>query len=209
MGFWTRIVSKIKSTSKKVVSVIQPKIKPTQQMWFECELDKEPAKIKEIENVINRILQNKEKYKKVSDAVQVPVWVIAGIHFRESSLNFRANMVNGQPLGQVTTIVPKGLGPWRTWEQAAVDAFKRRKYDPSWSVAQWLDFCEAYNGMGYRRRGLTSPYVWGYTNQSAELGKFVRDGVFDPNHEVSRPGIAALLEYAVQNKIEEISGSIV
>lgn len=209
MGFWNRIVSKIKSTSKKVTSIVQPKINPTQQMWVECELDKEPKKIKEIKAIIDRIMKSKEKYQKVSEAVQVPFWVIAGIHFRESSLNFNANMVNGQHLGQVTTIVPKGLGPWKTWEQAAVDAFKRRKYDPSWSVAQWLDFCEAYNGMGYRKRGITSPYVWAYTNQSAEFGKFVKDGVFDPNHEVTRPGIAALLEYAVQNKIEEFSGPIV
>lgn len=207
-----RILSKISNHSgdlkDKGLQLVRPTIRPTPQMWFECELDKESHKLNEIVYVVNKIQKNINRYLTVAEKTGVPVWVMSGIHFRESSLSFEKNMVNGQELGRRTTIVPKGLGPWRTWEASALDAFKRRTYDVNWSIPEWLDFCEKYNGTGYRSRGLTSPYVWGYTNQSDEMGKYVRDHVFDFRAENKRPGIAAILEYSVNNKIEVISGKV-
>jgi lysozyme family protein len=60
-----------------------------------------------------------------------------------------------------------------------------------WSLALQLFRLEAYNGFGYRFRGLASPYLWSFSDRY-ERGKFVRDGVFDPN-AVSRQSGAAVL----------------
>jgi hypothetical protein len=51
---------------------------------------------------------------------------------------------------------------------------------------------EQYNGLGYAARGRPSPYIWSGTNQYRS-GKYVRDGVYDPNVSDSQPGCAGLL----------------
>jgi lysozyme family protein len=187
-----------------IKEVVKPSLRPTVDMWVNCILDPEQNKLDEIKGIINKALTNAHRYWLVAKATGVPVWVVFGIHFRESSMNFLCNMVNGQPLNRVTTIVPIGVGPWPTWEDAAIDAFKRRKYDVNWSVSEWLDFIERYNGIGYRSRGLPSPYVWGYTNQSDEHGKYIRDHVFDYSSECRRPGVAALLTYCIDHQITDL-----
>ena len=52
---------------------------------------------------------------------------------------------------------------------------------------------EQYNGLGYAARGRPSPYVWSGTDQYRS-GKYVRDGVYDPNVVDSQPGCAGLLK---------------
>ena len=51
---------------------------------------------------------------------------------------------------------------------------------------------EEYNGLGYASRGVPSPYVWSGTDQYRS-GKYVRDGVYDPNAVDSQLGCAGLL----------------
>jgi hypothetical protein len=58
---------------------------------------------------------------------------------------------------------------------------------------------ERYNGLGYAAGPLKgkyppmpSPYVWAGTNQQVK-GKYVRDGVFDPNHMDTQLGVAGLI----------------
>jgi lysozyme family protein len=51
---------------------------------------------------------------------------------------------------------------------------------------------EEYNGLGYAARGVPSPYVWSGTDQYRS-GKYVRDGVYDPNAVDSQLGCAGLL----------------
>jgi hypothetical protein len=46
--------------------------------------------------------------------------------------------------------------------------------------------------LGYSRKGVPSPYVWAKTNQY-RAGKYVADGVYDPNHVDTQNGCAALL----------------
>ena len=51
---------------------------------------------------------------------------------------------------------------------------------------------EEYNGLGYASRGVPSPYVWSGTDRYRS-GKYVRDGVYDPNTVDSQLGCAGLL----------------
>jgi hypothetical protein len=92
--------------------------------------------------------------------------------------------------------VPAGRGPFKSWEDAAVDALNNcapyagRNRD--WSIGALLTKLEEYNGLGYAARGVPSPYVWAGTDQYRS-GKYVRDGVYDPNVIDSQAGCAGLL----------------
>lgn len=153
----------------------------------------------QIEAQAAKIRANRSRYEAVSDKTGVPWDVIAVIHYRESSNNFGGVLHNGEHIigtGRKTTLVPKGRGPFTTWEDAAIDAlvncapYAARNKD--WSIGKTLDLLEAYNGLGYRKKGLPSPYLWAGTDQY-ERGKYVADGKFDPNVVDKQLGTAALL----------------
>ena len=65
-----------------------------------------------------------------------------------------------------------------------------------WSVTGALDRWERYNGLGYRKFNINSPYLWSYTNQYSK-GKFVADGKFDANAVSAQCGAAAMLRELV------------
>ena len=147
-----------------------------------------------------RIEENRTRYEAVSAATGVPWDVIGAIHYRESSGSFAGVLHNGQKIigtGKKTTIVPKGRGPFNTWEEAAVDALMNCSpyagKNRDWSIAGTLDLLERYNGLGYRKMGLPSPYLWAGTDQYVK-GKYVADGKFDPDHIDKQLGVAALLK---------------
>lgn len=146
-----------------------------------------------------KIEANRGRYELVSKATGVPWDVIGVIHYRESSGHFAGVLHNGQRIigtGKKTTLVPKGRGPFATWEAAAIDALANchphLAKNKDWSLANALDKLEAYNGLGYRKKGMPSPYLWAGTDQY-EKGKYVADGKFDPNHVDQQLGVAALL----------------
>jgi len=146
-----------------------------------------------------KITANRSRYEAVSAKTGVPWDVIGVIHYRESACDFAGVLHNGQKIigtGKKTTIVPKGRGPFKSWEEAAIDAlmncspFLAKRKD--WSLGATLDALEAYNGLGYRNKGLPSPYLWAGTDQYVK-GKYVSDGKFDPNHVDPQLGVAPLL----------------
>ena len=146
-----------------------------------------------------KIAAKRSRYEAVSKATGVPWDVIGVIHYRESSGDFAGVLHNGQKIigtGKKTTIVPKGRGPFTSWEEAAYDAlvdcapWAGRNKD--WSVGGTLDLLERYNGLGYRNKGLPSPYLWAGTDQYVK-GKYVADGKYDPNHVDKQLGVAPIL----------------
>lgn len=150
-------------------------------------------------NEAAKIEANRARYEVVSKATGVPWDVIGVIHYRESSNDFRGVLHNGQRIigtGRKTTLVPKGRGPFSTWEQAAIDALADchpyMAKNKDWSIGTTLDKLEAYNGLGYRNKGLPSPYLWAGTDQY-QKGKYVADGKYDPNHVDQQLGVAAIL----------------
>jgi len=147
-------------------------------------------------DVARRLISAKASYQQVSVQTGVPWWFIAVVHERESSQNWHSSLAQGDPWNEVSVHVPAGRGPFSSWEEAAVDAlvncapFAARNKD--WSIGGTLTMLEEYNGLGYANRGIASPYVWSGTNQYTS-GKYVRDGVFDPDVVDRQLGCAGLL----------------
>ncbi len=141
--------------------------------------------------------ENRSRYDEVEKRLQIPWYVVGIIHSLEAGFNFSGHLHNGDPLRARTWQVPAGRPlewlPPTDWIASAADALAMKKYDnqPDWSIAQMLYRFEKYNGFGYRRRGIESPYLWSFSNQYIK-GKYVKDGVWDPN-AVSRQCGAALL----------------
>ncbi|WP_316178085.1 MULTISPECIES: hypothetical protein [unclassified Bradyrhizobium] len=146
--------------------------------------------------VARRLAASKARYQVVSAQTGVPWYVIAVIHERESSQSWSASLAQGDPWDRVSVHVPAGRGPFKSWEDAAVDAlaycapYAARWKD--WSIGGTLTLLEQYNGLGYFRRGVPSPYVWAGTDQYRS-GKYVRDGVYDPDVVDKQLGCAGLL----------------
>ncbi len=150
----------------------------------------------EAANVAARLCKARPRYQAVERRTGVPWPLVAVIHERESSQDWRASLAQGDRWDRVSVHVPAGRGPFESWEAAAVDALvacppylARRK---DWSVAAALTALETYNGIGYAARGVPSPYLWSGTNQY-RAGKYVRDGVYDSGRVDQQLGCAALL----------------
>jgi lysozyme family protein len=138
----------------------------------------------------------KARYMMVAARTRVPWFVVAVIHERECSQNWGGSLAQGDPWTKVSVHVPAGRGPFKSWEDAAVDAlvncapYAARNKD--WSVGGTLTLLEQYNGLGYASRGVASPYVWAGTDQCVS-GKYVRDGVYDPSVIDRQLGCAGLV----------------
>lgn len=151
----------------------------------------------------------KDRYMWVSERTGIPWCLIASLHNKESSARFTRNLCNGEPLNQVTKLVPKGLGPWETWEASAIDALKLQKritdqldVSNGWSFAEKLWWAECYNGLGYRSHNINTPYVWANSNHYTK-GGYPSDGHYDPNHVVKNSGV-----FSVIWSINEIQGHL-
>lgn len=166
-------------------------------LFEKCQLTNEAKRLKELESVCRIILNNQVLYQTVSRFVSVPWPLIGAIHSRESSLNFTRHLHNGDPLAFRTTNVPEGrpaLGtPPFTWVESAIDALEGAWLPMAWDVPGCLEFLERYNGLGYQKRGVSSPYVWNYTDRYV-CGLYVADGKFDPLKVEARPGCVAILK---------------
>lgn len=143
-----------------------------------------------------QLVAAKPRYQAVEAKTGVPWFVIAVIHMRESSQNWNGSLAQGDAWNRVSIHVPAGRGPFTSWEAAAIDALVN--CGPFLARKQWRDAgetltnIEAYNGLGPYRRGVPSGYVWAGTDQYVK-GKYVADGVWDPNHVDTQPGCAGLL----------------
>ena len=126
------------------------------------------------------------------DAV-VPWEIIAVMHAMEASFDMDEQILNGQRWDQVTTIVPKGMGPFKDFEESCVAGFKIKVLPPDWDLGNTLWFCERWNGLGYHYRNLNSPYNFAYSNHQRP-GKFVADHVFDYEFISLQVGCAVMLK---------------
>jgi lysozyme family protein len=148
------------------------------------------------------ILSNKERYQAVSDQLGglIPWGFIGVIHSLEASLTFDTALHNGDKIigtNKKTYRVPKGRGPFSTWEEAAVDALKIKKLD---QVTDWSDerVCyelERYNGFGYRNYhpSVLSPYLWSGSNHYTR-GKYVSDGKWSSTARSAQSGAVLLFK---------------
>lgn len=158
-------------------------------------------RVVEFKKIAEYAIANKAIYLSIAAKVGM-LWAhIAVIHKRESDSQdkngnprFDSYLGNGQPLNRKTTIVPKGRGPFKTFEEGALDALHLDGLDAikDWRLEKILYYCEVFNGGGYSVRGLPSPYVWGGTSIQRP-GKFVSDARWNGSAVDTQPGCAPIL----------------
>lgn len=164
-----------------------------------------PEHANEVRAEVTRILANKARYEGVaSKFAGMPWWVVGILHSMECGLNFHQHLHNGDPLTGRTVQVPagrpKGGEPPFCWEASAVDALICDRFDKvtDWSPGNALVMFEIYNGVGYRKRGVPSPYLWSFTDQYVR-GKFTEDHGYDPEAVSKQCGCAALMKGILTN----------
>ncbi len=143
---------------------------------------------------------HRARYERVSQRTNVPAPLIAAIHYRESSSNFETYLHQGDPLGYPPVHHPRNIPTFYSWEEAAAHALESKGWlrnqlgmsADTRDLRSMATYAEAYNGLGYFNRGLTSPYVYAGTRVYTG-GRYVADGVFDSNSWDTRPGVVALI----------------
>lgn len=144
-----------------------------------------------------------QKWVAAAQEVCAPWYFVAIIHAMEASFDFNAHLHNGDPLSEQTVQVPAKRPPkWNPpsdWVSSAKDAltFDGFADQADWSVARTLYRWESYNGFRSRRNGINTPYLWSFSNHYAK-GKFVADGVWDPNAVSKQCGAATMLKALVE-----------
>lgn len=215
---WRKLTGKSNSTeitdSSTPPVVVVPPVDPIPEIPTKEEVEQFPTKpisdellasivinsssMTELKSVCNIIKVNKGEYMAVQDVTGVPWDVVAACHYRESSLDFRGVLHNGEFIigtGRKTKLVPAGRGPFLNWKAAAIDAMliEENKFPKVWNTAGKFDFCERYNGLGYRNKGVPSPYVYAGTNKY-KSGLYVADGKYSSSKVDKRLGCAAIIK---------------
>lgn len=166
-------------------------------LFHTCNVSTEPRKVKELDYVCRVALTHHGLYQTVTHFTGVPWVLIAALHFRESGQNFKTHLHNGDPLEARTVHEPRGRPekgqPPFLWVESATDAFEHVWRPKQWDVPGSLEFLERFNGLGYQKHGVSSPYLWDYTDKYTK-GLFVADGRFDPEKVERRPGCVAIVK---------------
>ena len=173
-----------------------------QKLFDTCVID--PTKLAVIDQAATKIIHNMDRYKKLVQSVEgsIPWWFVGLVHKMEAAFSFDRHLHNGDPLSARTVLVPAGRPPHGTppftWEESAQDAVRQQGLTKvtDWSLANALYLLEGYNGYGYLYHGINSPYLWSFSNHYTK-GKYVKDGVFDPNAVSQQVGSALVLKRLV------------
>lgn len=174
-----------------------------------------PDKLKHVKDVANKIYGNIARYNAFVKKYfpRIPWYYVGILHNMESDCDFSRHLHNGDSLKHRTVRVPKGrpiaepihgFPEGYTFEESALDIFTTFGYQlkQSWTVAEMLARFEVWNGMGYQRKGVCSPYLWSMTNHYTK-GKYVADGHYDPNAVSNQVGAAALLKCILDRLVHE------
>ena len=192
-----------------MATIVPPDKKENYEKLFASCIIRE-SKYSEVDKIISKMVLNKARYQSVGDPLHIPWFVIAIIHSMEGSLRFDTHLHNGDPLSKRTVQVPSGRpktgNPPFTWEESATDAltFDKLNLWTDWSIAGILYKLELYNGLGYYRQGINSPYLWSYSNHYTK-GKYVQDGRYDPNAVSKQCGAAVLLRRLSEQQLISLS----
>jgi lysozyme family protein len=168
------------------------------RMWDRAKI--EGSKIASAENIAGKIKAHRDAYEKIENATGVPWFMVGAIHSRESDLNFKTHLHNGDSLNARTRNVPAGRpkagSPPFDFTESAIDALTMSPHQLQkvtiWSIERMLYELERYNGWGYLAKG-NSPYLWSWTSEY-HGGKYVRDGVYKADAWDTQAGCVALLK---------------
>ena len=166
--------------------------------WAKCQIL--PSRELEVEKIAAALVAPKAKavYLQIQQATNVPWWIVAVIHEREASQNFNLGLAQGDPWNKISVHIPRGIGPFKGFVDAAVFALDRCAPYASnwkdWSIGGALTLLILYNGTGYEQyHDEPSPYDWGATNIEQE-GKYVADGKWSATVWDAQVGCAAMIK---------------
>ncbi len=151
-------------------------------------------RLQTIDHVATQRLAGKSRYQRVTALTGVPWAAIAVIHQMECGGDWALSLAQGDPWDEVSTHVPKGRGPFTSWEAAAIDALSIDGTDQvkTWSIERLCYELEKYNGWGSRNKGIHTPYLWSYSNHYTR-GKYIADHVWDASAVSQQVGGMPLL----------------
>ncbi|MBZ4421262.1 peptidoglycan-binding protein [Myxococcus sp. RHSTA-1-4] len=154
----------------------------------------------ELRSIANLSPQKRRQIDEIARKADLPPALVAGIWYREASFRDGVYLHNGDPLGTPTTHVPKGIFFRKDqFVEAAVHALREKRstqkelnlHYNSTDLGAMATYAEAYNGYGYRNKGVTSPYSFAGTDQYRG-GMYVADGKYSASTYDRRLGIVAI-----------------
>lgn len=153
----------------------------------------------DVERAARRVEAGLERYTAAAKATGVPAALIGALDYRESDCDPHAGLGQGDRWDRVSTHVPRGKGPFASWEAAAefylhFDHIDRPPAPWGWEVACYTG--EDWNGFGYRAHGEHTPYNWGGTS-AQQRGKFTADGHYDASAWDTQVGIIPIMRRLV------------
>jgi lysozyme family protein len=136
-----------------------------------------------VAQIAHRIASGQSRYQTVVDVLvakggNIPWQFIGLVHWMECNLSWNHHLYNGDPLTARTIHYPPGRpiagAPPFTWEFSAEAALTDQGMTghKDWSIPGMLDTLERYNGLGYRKVGIYSPYLWSFSSNYTS-GKFI------------------------------------
>ena len=161
----------------------------------------------EVKSVATKLINfvKQGKYAEVSNLLGIPQIFIATSFERESSSDFSRSPAQGDRWDRPSVNVPRGRGPFASWKDAAIDAYKLDKLDRvgagNWTWARFCYMGELFNGFGYRSHGVHTPYLWSGTNiydNGNPVGKYTGDGKFTFGVKDAQLGTVAMARAMVQ-----------
>ena len=169
-------------------------------LWQKMEI--RPEKVISATTAAQRVIHSKARYQDVEARTGVPWFVVGCVHYRESNFDFNSYLGNGDPLNHPTTNVPKGRGPFATFEDGAVDALitvENLDEIKDWGPEHVAYGFEKVNGFGYRgpTKNIPSPYLWGGTTVQ-KRGKYISDHVYDASVMDTQLGGMAVLRKVME-----------
>ena len=171
--------------------------------WREAKY--KPSQMPRARAFAERALRHKDRYQALVARIhqeyglRMPWWAVPLIHERECRGgvdNWKCSIGQGWAYNEKSKNKPY-TGPFSSWEDAAMDSLvKQHPYAAkwgNWSGGGAMTIMEQYNGLGYARKGLPSPYIWAQSDQYSR-GKYVADGKYDPLFVDPQLGVAISLK---------------
>ena len=149
-------------------------------------------KVALVRKAADTIIKHSSAYIEAEIMTGVPWQLIGALHYMECNCDMTCQLLNGERWYKRTRLVPKRKGPWKSWLDSTVFAFKHDQLK-STRLGETLRYAERYNGMGYVRKGINSPYLWSYSNHYTK-GKYVADGKYSPYAVSKQVGVAPILK---------------
>ena len=183
-----------------------------QRHFTACVIREERAT--EVETLVDAMWDNRNRYKKVGEPLNIPWFIVAVLHQADTGGDFTVHLHNGDPLTARTRHLPDGRPtqgePPFAWEDSATDALRLRRVHlwPDWSIAGILFLLEGHGGWNYRRHRpeMPSPYLWNASTYYTR-DRYVADGTWSETSVAQRVGVAVLLRRLAERGLAKFAST--